>query len=307
MTSLCLTWDNGECSASASSGNQCLTGQNVPSPLVPCSPIQGNFLCLHPIFNRFLAVDCPNDGFEFILRANDPSDPSIRCCAAPTSTVTRDMLKSSLVSPFIRLTVGSEIFNNGVRNNSQITTETLLQTNVVANCMVPTGPATEPAPPTEPTDVTCANTMPASESFGCRETDLDPIFVGSIGTVSVTVDQSSGLFTLTASPDAGSTIKRIRFRVRVKKGVTIPLSPVTSKGSARITSFDPFSVAVPSGQANCCGLLLRIRVIVTLRSNGSTMKMAKGFNYRMSCNAVCSGSGEVVPFSSGVECPECET
>ena len=57
---------NSGCSAAARSRGQCLTGRNVPSPLVPCSPIQGNFYCLTPVGSgRFLFVDCPDDGFKF--------------------------------------------------------------------------------------------------------------------------------------------------------------------------------------------------------------------------------------------------
>ena len=238
---------------------------------------------------------------SFIRRASDPSVPSILCCAPPTRTAARNMLQSTVIWPFTSITVGSTVFSIGVRNNSQITRETLPETTVAANCMSPG------IPDTEQETCTCKSTMPATESFKCLRTIIPPFFIKKVGTLNIVLDQSSGIFTFTASTAKDVKIQRITFNGRIKNGRTIPLSEILPVRSNRVTSFDPFSVSFAKGMKNCCGMPLRITIKYTLKNkkNGKTGSRKIIFQYRMECKTICKNRGKAVPFSSKQACPRC--
>ena len=273
---------NGGCSAVARSGSQCLTGKNVPSPLVPCSPIQGNFYCLTPVGSRrFLFVGCPDDGFKFIRRANDPSDPSILCCTPPARTTARNMLQSTVISPSTSITDGSIVHSNGVKNNSQITRETLLETSVVASCI--------PPPTLELKIRTCKETMPATDSFKSITRRIRPFSITNIGTLSIVMTQRFDMITITATSNKHVKIQRLSFKVRVKNGgFNVPLSITSTSRREFVFSFDPFKVTVGNGRRNCCGMPLKINLRYTLKNKdtGKRGVAVESFQYKMTCERV---------------------
>ena len=304
--SSCITCDapvcdatNGGCSADSCPGNQCVTGQNVPSSLVPCTPIEGNYFCVTSILSTSFqqGVDCPNDGFTFVQRENDPTDPSIVCCAVPSDTTTRSMVARNQVSTFRGLIVSGVLFPTRVQFPDQISTETLLNTNAVS-C---------DAPP--PSTDTCDSTMPAGVTFRCRERRIARFRVRNVGTGLVFMDQSSGLFMISASAEDGGEITNLGVSVIVNpEGTNVPITEVSDTSF----SFDPFSVPVSSESANCCSMPLAISIQLSIRntSTGVERQRSRTVRYRMSCRRVCRRRrgmiiGEVIPFSSTQECPEC--
>ena len=316
----CITTDDavcdarsGGCSSASCPNNKCLKGQNVPSPLVPCSQIAGNYFCPKEIVrNHYIGVACPNDGYDYIRRKNDPKDPSIICCEAPTATKTKKMI-NRFTSLLTLLNIAGTIYENHMRNWAAVKTETLMKTRAVPACRAGSGRAV----PASRKGKQCSRTMPDGTTFMCVQKRFARLKKAKVGNAEFLINQRFGKFAISARAAGGSKLRNIRIRVSsnsLSDPTFVPTKILASTSAEHKISFNPFSLSISTSRGSCCSMPLYILVNLTLENRSSGKKntwSAKVFMYRMQCERVCKkrGSrtiGRTISFSASTACPSCK-